>query len=145
MQEVRRRILQKSRLTKSPSNPSKGHGNRLLEAYCNDKADSLKAKRAKEILHEDLRTNLNSFSSWLHAYIVSPDRQLSNKGVKQLEKLVARRRKNITQPSNEIVTEEMRHVIDLWEQEAMQVGSIEWRRSRIREVRDMFIIRGYNQ
>ncbi|KAL8756808.1 MAG: hypothetical protein Q9184_004375 [Pyrenodesmia sp. 2 TL-2023] len=104
-----------------------------------------KARRAEEILHGDLRTNLNSFSSWLHVYIVSPDRQLSNKGIKQLEKLVARRRKNVTKSSNDIITEEMRHVIDLWEQEPMQVGSTEWRRARIREIRDMFIADAINE
>ncbi|KAL8929551.1 MAG: hypothetical protein Q9208_001220 [Pyrenodesmia sp. 3 TL-2023] len=98
------------------------------------------ANRAKQMLHEDLRTNLTAFSSWLHAYLISPHRALSNKGAKRLTKLVARRKLDIMYVEEDDLTEEMRHVIGLWEQEPIEIGSTEWRRARIREIRDMHIV-----
>lgn len=92
------------------------------------------------MLHEDLRTNLTAFSSWLHAYLISPHRALSNKGAKRLTNLVARRKLDITYVEKDDLTEEMRRVIGLWEDVPIQIGSTEWRRARIREIRDMHLV-----
>ncbi|KAI4191837.1 MAG: hypothetical protein LQ346_004585 [Caloplaca aetnensis] len=90
------------------------------------------------MLHEDLRTNLTAFSSWFHTYLISPHRALSKQGAKRLTQLVARRKADVAYEDNNL-TDEMRHVVSLWEQEPIQVGSTEWRRARIRVIRDMYL------
>ncbi|KAL8902989.1 MAG: hypothetical protein Q9207_004229 [Kuettlingeria erythrocarpa] len=94
---------------------------------------------ATEKLTEDLRTNLTAFSSWFHTYLISPHRALSKQGVKRLTQLIARRKVDVTYVETDL-PEEVRHVISLWEQEAIQVGSTEWRSARIRMIRDMCLV-----
>ncbi|KAI4181165.1 MAG: hypothetical protein L6R41_006779, partial [Letrouitia leprolyta] len=93
--------------------------------------------RVEDILHKDMRTNLKSFATWFHAYLSSPHRALLVKGETHLKRVIRLRKGSITTPMLEDVADEMRAAVNLWEQEPFHVGSVEYKRARLRMLRDI--------
>lgn len=94
-------------------------------------------RRVEDILHKDMRTNLKSFATWFHAYLSSPHRALLVKGETHLKRVIRLRKGSITTPMLEDVADEMRAAVNLWEQEPFHVGSVEYKRARLRMLRDI--------
>lgn len=97
-------------------------------------------------IKSDIQTNLNAFKTWLNARDASPACTLSKADLKKLTSIIRKRHDSLEFRGDDVdaalnvrVTDEMKRAVSLWEQEPIVRGTDEWRRARLRMIRDMIL------